>query len=89
MSNFLRRHHAVAYPKYSNHSDAAAHVKKFQSIWAVNHGMQGLSLTECEQSLMVEFQLSLEGQAGRWYAQQHISTFTTFQELMDKFEEIF
>jgi hypothetical protein len=26
-----------AYPKYSNHPDAAAHVKQFRSIWAVNH----------------------------------------------------
>jgi hypothetical protein len=35
-----------AYPKYSNHPDAAAHVKQFRSIWAVNHGTQGLSPTE-------------------------------------------
>jgi hypothetical protein len=56
-----------AYPKYSNHPDAAAHVKQFQSIWAVNHGTQGLSRTECEQSMIVEFQLSFEGQATRWY----------------------
>jgi hypothetical protein len=34
-----------AYPKYSNHPDVAAHVKQFQSIWAVNHGMQGLNPT--------------------------------------------
>jgi hypothetical protein len=39
--------------------------------------------------MIVEFQLSLEGQAARWYAQQDISTFTTFQELVDKFLEIF
>jgi hypothetical protein len=35
-----------AYPKYSNHPDAAAHVKQFRSIWAVNHGTQGLSPTK-------------------------------------------
>jgi hypothetical protein len=35
-----------AYPKYSNHPDVAAHVKQFRSIWAVNHGMQGLSLAK-------------------------------------------
>jgi hypothetical protein len=58
-----------AYPKYSNHSDAAAHVKQLRSIWAVNHGTQGLSPTEREQSMIVEFQLSLEGQAARWYTQ--------------------
>jgi hypothetical protein len=58
-----------AYPKYSNHPDAAVHVKKFRSIWAVNHGTQGLSLMEREQSMIVDFQLSLEGQAARWYAQ--------------------
>jgi hypothetical protein len=51
-----------AYPKYSNHPDAAAHVKQFRSIWAMNHGTQGLSLMEREQSMIVEFQLSLEGQ---------------------------
>jgi hypothetical protein len=52
-----------AYPKYSNHPDAAAHVKQFRSIWAVNHGTQGLSPSQREQSMIVEFQLSLEGQA--------------------------
>jgi hypothetical protein len=51
--------------------------------------MQGLSPTEHEQSMIVEFQLSLEGQAARWYAEKDISTFTTFQQLMDKFEELF
>jgi hypothetical protein len=56
------------YPKYSYHPDAAAHIKQFRSIWAVNHGTQGLSPTEREQSMIVEFQLSLEGQAARWYA---------------------
>jgi hypothetical protein len=35
-----------AYPKYSNHPDAAAHVKQFRSIWAVNHGTQGLTPME-------------------------------------------
>jgi hypothetical protein len=39
--------------------------------------------------MIVEFQLSLEGQVAHWYAQQDISTFTTFQELVDKFEELF
>jgi hypothetical protein len=78
-----------AYPKYSNHPDAAIHVKQFQSIWAVNHGTQGLSLADKEQSMIVEFQLSLEGHAARWYAQQDVGTFCTFQELVDKFLELF
>jgi hypothetical protein len=52
----------------------AAHVKEFRSIWAVNHGTQGLSPLEREQSMIVEFQLSLEGQAARWYAQQDVNT---------------
>jgi hypothetical protein len=78
-----------AYPKYSNHRDAAAHVKQFRSIWVVNHGTQGLSLLEREQPMIVEFQLSLEGQAARWYAQQDIGTFATFQVLVDKFLELF
>jgi hypothetical protein len=56
------------YPKYSNHPDATPHVKQFRSIWAVNHGTQGLSPMECEQSMNVEFQLSFEGQAAQWYA---------------------
>ena len=40
----------ISYPysKYSNHPDARSHVKKFQSIWAVNHGIQGLSATNAE-----------------------------------------
>jgi hypothetical protein len=39
--------------------------------------------------MIVEFQLSLEGQAARWYAQEDTSTFTTFQELVDKFQGLF
>jgi hypothetical protein len=78
-----------AYPKYSNHPDAAAHVKQFRSIWAVNHGLQGLSLAEKEQSMIVEFQLSFGGHAAHWYAQQEIGTFSTFQDLVDKFLELF
>jgi hypothetical protein len=39
--------------------------------------------------MIMEFQLSLEGQAARWYAPQDISTFGTFQELVDKFLELF
>jgi hypothetical protein len=78
-----------AYTKYSSHSDAAAHVKQFRSIWAVNHGTQGLSSMEREQSMIVEFQLSLEGQAAQCYAQQDISTLATFQELVHKFLETF
>jgi hypothetical protein len=39
--------------------------------------------------MIVEFQLSLEGQAARWYVQQDISTFATFQALVDKFLELF
>jgi hypothetical protein len=31
----------------------------------------------------------LEGQAARWYAQQDINTIGTFQELVDKFLELF
>jgi hypothetical protein len=39
--------------------------------------------------MIVEVQLSLEGQAARWYAQQEISTFGTFQDMVDKFLEMF
>jgi hypothetical protein len=39
--------------------------------------------------MIVEFQLSLEGQAARWYAQQDVSTFRLFQDLVDKFLEMF
>ena len=51
------------YPKYSNHPNARWHFKQFHSIWAMNHKIQGLSTTNAEQSKIVEFQLSLEGQA--------------------------
>jgi hypothetical protein len=77
------------YPKYSNHPDVAAHVKQFRSIWAVNHGTQGLSLAEKEQSMIMEFQLSLEGHAARWYSLQDVGTFSMFQDLVDKFLELF
>jgi hypothetical protein len=39
--------------------------------------------------MIVAFKLSLEGQATCWYAQKDISTFGTFQELVDKFLELF
>jgi hypothetical protein len=73
---------------HPNHPDAAAHVKQFRSIWAVNLGTQGLSPTEREQSMIVEFQLSLEGQAARWYAQQDVSTFGTFQDLLKEMFQV-
>jgi hypothetical protein len=44
----------------------------------VNHGTQGQSLAEKEQSMIIEVQLSFEGHATRWYAQQDIGTFSTF-----------
>jgi hypothetical protein len=44
---------------------------------------------EREQSMIMEFELSLEGQVAGWYAQQDISTFASFQALMDKFLELF
>jgi hypothetical protein len=44
---------------------------------------------EKEQSMMAEFQLSLDGHATRWYAQQDVGTFATFQDLVDKFLELF
>jgi hypothetical protein len=39
--------------------------------------------------MIVQFQLSLEGQVARWYVQQDVFTFWTFQELVDKFLEMF
>jgi hypothetical protein len=39
--------------------------------------------------MIVEFELSLEGQAVRWYAQQDINTFGMFQDLVDKFLKLF
>jgi hypothetical protein len=44
---------------------------------------------EKEQSIIAEFQLSLEGHAARWCAQQDVGTFGTFQDLVDKFLELF
>jgi hypothetical protein len=37
---------SYAYPKYFNHPNAAAHVKQFWSISAVNHKTQGLTPME-------------------------------------------
>jgi hypothetical protein len=76
------------YLKYANHLNVVTHVKQFRFISAVNHGTQGLSPPEREQSMIVEFSF-LERQAARWYAQQDISTFGLFQELVDKFPELF
>jgi hypothetical protein len=39
--------------------------------------------------MIVEFQLSLEGHAARWYTQQDVGMFNTFQDLVDKFLELF
>ena len=55
----------------------------------MNHGIQGLSAANAEQSKIVEFQLFLDGQVARWYAQQDISSFNTFDNLATKFEELF
>ncbi len=56
------------YPKYSNHPDTRSHMKQFRSIWAMNHGIQGLSAASVEKSKIVEFEMSLEGHASRSYA---------------------
>ena len=58
---FLKDDMSYPYPKYSNHPNARSHVKQFQSIWTVNHEIQGLSAANAEQSKIVEVQLSLEG----------------------------
>jgi hypothetical protein len=39
--------------------------------------------------MIVEFHLSLEGSIVCWYAQHDIGIFRTFQELVDKFKELF
>ena len=44
---------------------------------------------EYEQSKVVEFQLSLDGQATQWYSQQDISSFLIFDDLAAKFEDLF
>ena len=77
------------YPKYSNHPNARWHFKQFHSIWAMNHKIQGLSTTNAEQSKIVEFQLSLEEQASRWYVQHDSTSFETFDDLVTKFKELF
>jgi hypothetical protein len=35
---------SYAYPKYSSHPDTAAHVKQFQSIWAMNAGIESIGV---------------------------------------------
>jgi hypothetical protein len=52
----------------------------------MNHGTQGLSLMEQEHSMIIEFS-AVFGRTG--YAYQDISTFGTFQGLVDKFLELF
>jgi hypothetical protein len=39
--------------------------------------------------MIVEFQLSWEGHAAHSYAQQDVKRFSTFQDLVDKFLELF
>ena len=83
---FLKDDMSYPYPKYSNHPNARSHVKQFQSIWTVNHEIQGLSAANAEQSKIVDVQLSLEGQAARWYAQQDIVSFHSFDDVAAKFK---
>jgi hypothetical protein len=39
--------------------------------------------------MIVDFELSLEGHAARWYAQQEVQMFSTSQDLVNKFSELF
>jgi hypothetical protein len=39
--------------------------------------------------MIAEFKMSLEGHVARWYTQQDVGTFSTFEDLVDKFLKLF
>ena len=66
-----------------------AHVHIFLSTWQANHVSPRLATVDAETSKIVEFGLSLEGQATNWYSQHDVGEFSSFEELRDRFICIF
>ena len=77
------------YPKYNDEPDVEAHVRAFLTTWQANHVSQWLVEPETEKSKIVEFGLSLDGQAAGWYTQHNLAYFATFEDLQDKFLRLF
>ena len=77
------------YPRYTDGPDAELHIRAFVSTWQPNHSTQRLSLAEIDASKIVEFMLSLDGPAARWYSRFDTGEVTTFQDVRTKFLELF
>ena len=78
-----------AYTRYNGEADAEPHVRAFLTTWQANHASKRLGLVEANISKIVEFGLSLDGQAASWYSQNDISEFADFDQLRQEFVQLF
>ena len=62
-----------AYPRYNDEADVEAHIRAYLTTWQANHASKRLAVTEAHTSKIVEFGLSLDGQATSWYSQNDIA----------------
>ena len=65
------------------------HVYTFWQTWETNHVSQRLMEAEVEQSKIIEFGMTLKGQAARWYAKHLPGSLATFEALKTKFLRLF
>ena len=77
------------YSKFCEGTDAEAHVRDFLTTWEINHGAQKLSAAAEDKSKIVEFVLSLDGYSTNWFAQNGLHGFETFEQLTNKFLQLF
>ena len=77
------------YSKFREGADAEAHVRDFLTTWEINHGAQRLSAAAEDKSKIAEFVLSLEGYSANWFAQNGLRGFETFEQLNNKFLQLF
>ena len=77
------------YPRYNGDADAEAHICAYLTTWQVNHASKRLGLIEANISKIAKFGLSLDGQAWSWYSQNDIAEFANFDQLREKFVQLF
>ena len=61
----------------------------FLTTWEINHGAQRPLATAEDKSKILEFVLSLDGQLENWFAQNGFRAFETFEQLTNKFIQLF
>ena len=77
------------YPRYNGSTDAVAHIHAYLTTWQANHASKLLEMIEAHISKIAEFGLSLDGEAASWYSQNDIVEFTDFDQVREKFIQLF